>query len=383
VAGAAWHPDPTRRHEYRYYDGVWTEWVADGGRTGTDALTAPPQPHIEPQRTDERAVASPAEWAAPPPSLPAEWAAPPPSLPAEWAAPPPSLPAEWAAPPPSSPVVAGDPGRSLRSWTDERMRVAASWVNRRGGQSRSGPPMLDSTDSTAVLGQWSGLAEAVTKYAMAVSGVAAGGELLGVLHAISRSDDAQSRLLHRIDAKVDAILNGPYNTGRTHLLEAQRVGGDEASQHAHIVQAKDCFYLAHGQAGSVQSRALVEYHLGLSWLLLDRPGDATHWLAQSHQSAVAVVHELAHQTRNVQVLRSRTTTAAASYFYPAGLVVLGMKFKKVVAAEQARQALLDFLPFVACSARSHNSLVSPEAFLPSLHLVPSQDGAYDLVTAPT
>lgn len=35
----AWHPDPSRRHELRYWDGVrWTEQVADGGSVTSDPL---------------------------------------------------------------------------------------------------------------------------------------------------------------------------------------------------------------------------------------------------------------------------------------------------------------------------------------------------------
>ena len=36
-----WHPDPTARHDYRYWDGwEWTDDVADGGITGYDPLPA-------------------------------------------------------------------------------------------------------------------------------------------------------------------------------------------------------------------------------------------------------------------------------------------------------------------------------------------------------
>lgn len=41
VAGApagAWHPDPSGRHELRWWDGArWTESVSDGGHVGMDA----------------------------------------------------------------------------------------------------------------------------------------------------------------------------------------------------------------------------------------------------------------------------------------------------------------------------------------------------------
>jgi uncharacterized RDD family membrane protein YckC len=37
-----WHPDPTGRHQYRYWDGArWTDHVADGGVSGFDPLVAP------------------------------------------------------------------------------------------------------------------------------------------------------------------------------------------------------------------------------------------------------------------------------------------------------------------------------------------------------
>ncbi len=37
-----WQPDPTGRHEHRYWDGSrWTDDVADGGVAATDAYDAP------------------------------------------------------------------------------------------------------------------------------------------------------------------------------------------------------------------------------------------------------------------------------------------------------------------------------------------------------
>ena len=290
---AGWFADPAARHEYRYWDGTsWTEHVADRGLAGLDPLG--PRP-------------------------------------------------------PAAPAM-----QQLSAWSDEQMRSAAEWWrNRRTGprpdaEPQPAPsglpfpdrapntPVLDDTDEPSLLGPWSGLASAVGHYAVATSGVAGGGELLGVLHAISGSADAQTRLLSRIDAKVDALVLGPYQTGRTHLNEAARLAGEDPMQREHLNQAKECFYSAQGQAASVQSRALVEYYLAMTWLLLGRRDDALYWFAQSYASAVTVVHELARQTSDVQVLRSRKGTAAAAYLYPAGLVVLGMKFKKMLAAESGQ-----------------------------------------------
>lgn len=42
---ANWHPDPTGRHELRYWDGTaWTDHVSDRGITGTDPVDAPGAP---------------------------------------------------------------------------------------------------------------------------------------------------------------------------------------------------------------------------------------------------------------------------------------------------------------------------------------------------
>lgn len=42
---ADWHPDPTGRHEYRYWDGQsWTEYVSDAGQFVTDPLEQPSTP---------------------------------------------------------------------------------------------------------------------------------------------------------------------------------------------------------------------------------------------------------------------------------------------------------------------------------------------------
>jgi hypothetical protein len=42
---AAWHPDPTGKHDHRWWDGErWTEHVADAGQASVDPLDAAPSP---------------------------------------------------------------------------------------------------------------------------------------------------------------------------------------------------------------------------------------------------------------------------------------------------------------------------------------------------
>lgn len=49
-ATGGWHPDPSGRHELRYWDGsAWTEHVSDGGVAGTDPVDgAPPAAAVQP-----------------------------------------------------------------------------------------------------------------------------------------------------------------------------------------------------------------------------------------------------------------------------------------------------------------------------------------------
>ncbi len=51
MTAAAWHPDPTGRHELRYWDGTqWTEHVSDGGVQSVSPLTPPEEPTAQSSR---------------------------------------------------------------------------------------------------------------------------------------------------------------------------------------------------------------------------------------------------------------------------------------------------------------------------------------------
>ncbi|MDZ5621680.1 AIM24 family protein [Nocardioides bizhenqiangii] len=64
MTAAAWHPDPTGRHELRYWDGSqWTEHVSDGGVQSTSPLTPPEEPAADTaaaQSTETPAAEEPA-----------------------------------------------------------------------------------------------------------------------------------------------------------------------------------------------------------------------------------------------------------------------------------------------------------------------------------
>ena len=45
ASGAGWHPDPTGRHQQRYWDGqTWTDAVSDGGQQSNDPFSSAPSP---------------------------------------------------------------------------------------------------------------------------------------------------------------------------------------------------------------------------------------------------------------------------------------------------------------------------------------------------
>ncbi|TIC83229.1 DUF2510 domain-containing protein [Nocardioides sp. GY 10113] len=59
---AAWHPDPSGRHDLRYWDGsAWTDHVADDGEMSVSPLDVPPEgeaPVAPPGPADEQSAAS-------------------------------------------------------------------------------------------------------------------------------------------------------------------------------------------------------------------------------------------------------------------------------------------------------------------------------------
>jgi hypothetical protein len=61
VTAGGWHPDPTGRHQHRWWDGTgWTDTVADAGVTGTDALHPPP--HADQRAVSDRSGGSGRGW---------------------------------------------------------------------------------------------------------------------------------------------------------------------------------------------------------------------------------------------------------------------------------------------------------------------------------
>lgn len=115
---AGWQPDPTGRHEHRYWDGsTWTDNVSDAGVASTDAYEA--------AAVADAAPAAPSEPSPPPPPVEpttAGWAEPTTAMPvagaeptATWPTPPaPPAPPGYAPPPPGGPIEPPGSGGSKK-----------------------------------------------------------------------------------------------------------------------------------------------------------------------------------------------------------------------------------------------------------------------------
>lgn len=99
-----WHPDPTGRHEYRYWDGAtWTQDVSDNGVTAVDPVAPAGGPGADPTApVDQTQHADPTQQYAQQPGVPPQ------PQPAGFGAPPPGYdPYSSGQLPPAQPVRSG------------------------------------------------------------------------------------------------------------------------------------------------------------------------------------------------------------------------------------------------------------------------------------
>ena len=222
--------------------------------------------------------------------------------------------------------------------------------------------------------KWFGLASKVANFGPIHDAVPGSDHVLEMIKALYDIEDEQSRVLQSIDSNVKLLKEGPYRAGRLLLSEAHRLGDRDDESRRLLETAKDRFYDAQPLASSVQERALAEMHLGLVYLALRRNDDARHWLEQAYQSARVVIDALIKQAGNVKVLKTKWATTALSVYYPAGLLVVPFKLKRLFNADRANTALTEFLPVVNTIAACLNSL-NPQPVVPALQFVMAVDGS--------
>ncbi|GAA2038244.1 hypothetical protein GCM10009839_44640 [Catenulispora yoronensis] len=263
---------------------------------------------------------------------------------------------------------------------DEQLLKVAKWTRQRGGKHEELPAVTFSGPDPAA--KWFSLASKVAKFgpvhsalnSALNSAVPGGDQVLDLVKSLYAIEDEQSRVLHSIDTNVKLLKEGPYRAGRLLLSEAHRLSNRDDESQRLLESAKDRFYDAQPLASSVQERTMVELHLALVWLALGRTDDARYWLEQAYQSARVVIESLTQQAGDVKVLRSKWATTALSIYYPAGLLVVPLKLKRLFNADRASNALTAFLPVVNSIASCLNSL-NTQPVVPALQLTTSFDGS--------
>jgi hypothetical protein len=244
-------------------------------------------------------------------------------------------------------------------------------------------PADDAEASSAASSAWSALAAAGVQIAIAAAKGGTTGAILvdpavTLIQAMLGIEDGQRRLLTTIDRNVVLLRDGPFTTGRLYLREAERLAGDEARSRGFVERAESKFYDAVGLAASPLDLAVVGMHVGLCAMLLGRPEDARHWLEEAYHHGSGVAEALAERTGNTKVLKTKWGTAAATYMYPVGVVLLVKKGLRVRKDEQARRGLDEVLPVVACIASMYNALPGVALALPTPALIPLGNDRFEL-----
>jgi hypothetical protein len=255
---------------------------------------------------------------------------------------------------------------------DEQLIKVARWSRQRTGKQADEMPIVTPSGPDAAA-KWFGIAYSVAKFGPVHSAVPDSELVLEMIKRLCGIEEEQSQVLHSIDTNVKLLKEGPFRTGRLLLSEAERVGDRDDDSRRMLESARDKFYDAQPMASSVQERALVEMHLGLVWLALGRHIDARYWLEQSYQSARLVIDTLTRQAGNVKVLKTKWATTALSIYYPAGLLVVPVKLKRLWNADRAWTALAEFLPFLNTIAACLNNL-STAPMVPALNLTVDANG---------
>ncbi|MEV5975917.1 hypothetical protein [Streptomyces sp. NPDC052114] len=210
-------------------------------------------------------------------------------------------------------------------------------------------------DADPDAGKWSAVGRAAIVLGLAQTGMPAAA-VMGLYTALAGVEDAQARMLKSLDRKASLLVEGPLRTAQLLVREAVRVGISDPRYAPTLQLARDRFFDAYGLAGSPQSRAVVQMHLGQISLLLGRRDDASHWLTESYRCAREAIDVLAAGSNDGRVLRSKWSTAASASFYPVGMAVFARKMGKIRKAQYALRATLSYVEFVNAVAASANAV---------------------------
>ncbi len=120
--------------------------------------------------------------------------------------------------------------------------------------------------------------------AVGKAGVAEGQRLVRQLVGLQ---EEQVKLLKAIDAKVDALIQGPFRAGRLQLNDALAVWRDPHDRIHLLREARSSFTQALAQDEHHVRSSLAALHLSVVWLALESPDDVRRALKAAHVHAMA------------------------------------------------------------------------------------------------
>ena len=118
------------------------------------------------------------------------------------------------------------------------------------------------------------------------AGRAAAGEATKALREVAGLQEAQIAMTQKLDAKVDALVSGPFNTGQRQLRDAAVPGRDPDDRRLLLKEARSSFTAALGQDRDPLRRSFAALSLAAVWLGLGSPDDVGRTLAEAHGEAL-------------------------------------------------------------------------------------------------
>jgi hypothetical protein len=214
---------------------------------------------------------------------------------------------------------------------------------------------------------------------------------LGLVMSLLDIEQAQMRALRSIDENVRLLMDGPANTGRILLKQAELAEGPERAEEL-VNDANKKFFDALPLAADPREAVVVKMHLGVTALLLRHRDEAQRWLNEAYRDVGLEVVSLAQRSGNVKVFESKKDWAWFGAFGYGFVIFKKLKNRKrsgegsdsdanLSFSEKSEDALRELIPVVHCLAVIHNAALSDEDTkrLPALKLKPAGKKSFQLV----
>lgn len=171
-------------------------------------------------------------------------------------------------------------------------------------------------------------------------------------------------MLRSIQQDVELLRTAAYNSALLLAGEAARVGPGDDHYATCLDQAIVSLFQALASCSSLEEQAVVQFHLGVVYLLRARCAGAQHWLLQSATTGRQVLEDLASRADDTHVIHHKATAglavlasmAAAPVALPADIALFVKKHRKRARSKDAASALERLIPSVNASIACLNGL---------------------------